>query len=117
MAWTRAIRATTLAALVPVAGLAPTSTATASPSAAVHFFPASRVWAVGCPLAHQCLVGGRNTRGKPMLVPVRDGLPGAEKALSVRNGNVFALSCPGRMGCVALADESGKSGTSLIYLI
>lgn len=52
-----------------------------------------------------------------MLVLVRNGLPGVEEAISGRTGNVFALSCPSQAGCVALANEYGKSGTSDVYLI
>ncbi len=52
-----------------------------------------------------------------MLVPVQNGLPGAEEAISGRTGNVFALSCPSQAGCVALANEYGKSGSSDVYLI
>lgn len=114
---TRAIRAMVFVGLSVVAGLGLTATSLAASSVAVHFFPGSELWTVGCPLAHQCLVGGRSAGSKPMIVPVRDGRPGAEEVLSTRVGNVFALSCPGSMGCVALVNVYEASGQSDIDLV
>jgi hypothetical protein len=52
-----------------------------------------------------------------MVVPVRNGRPETAKVLSTRVGNVFSLSCPSAMGCIALANVYGTSGQSTIELI
>jgi hypothetical protein len=65
--------------------------------------------AVACLSPRLCAVAGYNTSGVGDVVPVRSGVPGPSEALAGTT-SVYDLSCPGTVGCVAIADPSSGAG-------